>query len=184
MVHQDPCPQPAHRTGRPRHPVDPIGDGPHRDRSRRRDVLGLGSRTGAARLRHRELLVRRPRAARFSRRSPRRFSATWAIAHRRRSACPRGAPTSAFRSHRPRSNAKSAASSRKPKGWRVDLDDAGADDSSRGDAGSRLLFFRQGAGRRRAADRDGRSRGVSAVGRHRFAGRGLPDDAARLLACC
>ena len=67
------------------------------------------------------------------------------------------------------------------KGWRVDLDDAGADDPPRDAAGPRVLFLRQGAGRRRAADRHRRARGVPAVGRHRLAGGGVPDDAARLL---
>ena len=57
----------------------------------------------------------------------------------------------------------------------------GADDSPRGDVGSRVLFFRQGARRGRTADRYRRSRRVSAFGRHRLAGRGLPDDAAWLL---
>ena len=51
---------------------------------------------------------------------------------------------------------------------------SGADDPHRDAAGRRVLFLRQGAGRRRSADRDGRTRRVPAVGRHRFAGCGVP----------
>ena len=45
-----------------------------------------------------------------------------------------------------------------------------------------VLLLRQGARARRPADRDGRPRGVPAVGRHRFAGGRAPHDEARLHA--
>ena len=93
----------------------------------------------------------------------------------------RGDPTSGSRSRRRRSNAKSAAASRTANGWRVDLERPGADDPHRDAAGPRVLLLRQGAGRRRPADRHGRPGRLPAVGRHRFAGRGVPDDAPRLL---
>ena len=66
-------------------------------------------------------------------------------------------------------------------GWHVDLEQAGADDPHRDAADVCVLLLRQGAGRRRTADRDRRPAGVPAVGRHRLAGRRLSDDAARLL---
>ena len=59
------------------------------------------------------------------------------------------------------------------KGWRVDLERSRAHGSHRDAARRRVLLFRQGAGRRRAADRHRRARGVSAVGRHRLAGGGV-----------
>ena len=46
---------------------------------------------------------------------------------------------------------------------------------------ARVLLLRQGAGRRRPADRHRRPGRVPAVGRHRLAGGGVSDDAARLL---
>ena len=67
------------------------------------------------------------------------------------------------------------------KGWHVDLEHPGADRAHRDAAGRRVLFLRQGAGRGRPADGDGRPRGVPAVGRHRFAGGRVPHDAPRLL---
>ena len=67
------------------------------------------------------------------------------------------------------------------KGWRVDLERSGADHPHRDAARPRVLLLRQGAGRRRDADRHRRPGGLPAVGRHRFAGRRIPHDAARLL---
>ena len=66
-------------------------------------------------------------------------------------------------------------------GWRVDLDRSGTHDSCRNAARRRLLFFRQGARRGRPADRNRRPGRVPAVGGHRFARRGLSDDATRLF---
>ena len=73
------------------------------------------------------------------------------------------------------------AASRKRRGWHVDLERPGAHDSPRDAARRGVLLLRQGAGRRRTADRHRRTRRLPALGRHRFAGRGVPDDAARLL---
>ena len=56
----------------------------------------------------------------------------------------------------------------------------GSDDSRRGAHERGVLLLRQGTGRRRPAGRDERAGRVPAVGRHRFSGRRLATDAARL----
>ena len=66
------------------------------------------------------------------------------------------------------------------RGWHVDLGEAGADDPRRGADERGVLLLRQGARRRRAADGRQRARRVPALGRHRLAGGGVADDAARL----
>ena len=66
------------------------------------------------------------------------------------------------------------------KGWKVDLVAPGADHPHRDAADRGVLLLRQGAGRRRHADRHRRTRRLPAVGRHRLAGRRVPHDAPRL----
>ena len=89
-----------------------LGHGPHRDRARRRTRRRRrGARTRLRRgVRHRQLLVRGPRAARLRRAGggdPRAISAIARAASFRVSAP--AAPTSGFRSRRRRSSARSAA---------------------------------------------------------------------------
>ena len=67
------------------------------------------------------------------------------------------------------------------KGWRVDLERPALTVHIEMLPGRRVLLLRQGAGRRRHAERIGRAGRVPAVGRHRLAGRRLPADAPRLL---
>ena len=55
-----------------------------------------------------------------------------------------------------------------------------AGDSRRAADRRGLLLLRQGKGRWWSSDRDGRTRGVPALGRHRFARGGAPHDEARL----
>ena len=70
------------------------------------------------------------------------------------------------------------------RGWHVDLAQSGADHPRRGADRRGVLLLRQGARRRRAAGRRQRQGRLPAVGRHRFAGRGVADDAARLPRRC
>ncbi len=66
-------------------------------------------------------------------------------------------------------------------GWRVDLEHAELTIHIEMMPDHCLLLFRQGAGRRRIAERHQRQGGVPVVGRLRLAGRRVPHDAARLL---
>ena len=66
------------------------------------------------------------------------------------------------------------------RGWTVNLEASRADDPRRDADGRGVLLLRQGARRRRPADRRERARRLPAVGRHRFAGRRVAHDAPRL----
>ena len=66
-------------------------------------------------------------------------------------------------------------------GWPVKLDDPELTIRIELRHERRVLLLRQGARRRRPADRRERPRGVPAVGRHRLAGGRVADDAPRLL---
>ena len=103
--------------------ASPLGDGPDRDRPRRRDVLGIGF---ASRVRRVFGIANFSYAARAPHDFQTLASAILADLGDRlplRFACPHGAPTSACLSRRRRSNGKWAACIKEAKGWRVDLDD-------------------------------------------------------------
>ena len=130
--------------------------------------------------RHRQLLVCRDARRTISRR--------W-----RRRSWPTSASTPAsFRVQRPARGqaapvhvAGDRARGRRPhqgsEGWRVDLDDPALTIHLEMLPDHAFYYLRQGARRRRIADRDRRPRGLSALWRDRLAGRRVPDDAARLL---
>ena len=161
-----------------------LGDGPHRDRAAARRAVGRGARA-AARACSASPTSRTPAAARTtSTRSP---TAILGDLGDRDAASFRVSATRAdkrFPFTSPQIEREVGGLIKEATGWHVDLERPGADDPRRDAAGRRVLLLRQGAGRRRPADRHRRPRGVPAVGRHRFAGRGVPDDAPRLLACC
>ncbi len=166
--------------------VGSIDHGPHRDRAGGRPEsqpirVERSARSRAPRVRHRELFVRRPRAARLRRArvgDPRRSRrSSGGLVPRRR----RRAPTSGCRSRRREVEREVGGRIKEAKGWRVDLDHPALTIHLEMLPDGRVLLFRQGAWRRRTADRNRRARRVSAVGRHRFAGRGVSHDAARLL---
>ena len=132
-----------------------------------------------ARVRHRQFLVREPRSARFR-------ALASAILADLGDAAPASFRVSATRSDK-RLPFTSPQVEREIGGmiWEAKRLEGRslaprADDSHRDAAGRLVLFLRQGAGRRRHAERHGRTRRLPAVGRHRLAGRRVPDDAARL----
>ena len=135
--------------------VGAFGDGPDRDRARPRRAVGRTSRDRVrACLRHREFFARRPRHRTTSTRWRRRI-----LARSGRSAAgvvPRvgdGAPTSGFRSRRRRSSARSAGSSRRRKAGASISSDPALTIHIEMLPDARVLLLRQGAGRRRPADR-------------------------------
>ena len=132
-----------------------------------------------ARLRHRQLRARRPRAARHRR--DRRGDP-----ERPRSREPGDVPRvgPARRQAVSAELAADRARGRRPHQGSAQLDRQprrpGVHDPRRGADPRGVLLLRQGARPRRAAGRRQRPRRLPALGRHRLAGRGLADDAARL----
>ena len=111
-----------------------------------------------------------------------RSCATWAIGTRRRSACSarRSDKRFPFTSPQIEREVGGLHQGGAPAGTSISTQPA-LTHPHRDAAGPRVLFLRQGAGRGRPADRHGRPGRLSPVGRHRFAGRGVSDDAPRLL---
>ena len=179
MVRQAARAQSARGAGGSAGRVDPVGHGPHRNRNRIRQRMGRRAQPRAARVRHRELFVRRPIHARLrrarvgdSRRSGRRRARVISRAGTAiRQTLSAHVAADRARSRRPHQGSEGLA--RRSRERR-------ADDSPRDDARPRVLLLRQRAGRRRPSVRNRRTRGVSAVGRDRFAGGGVPHDAPRL----
>ena len=161
--------------------VGPLRHGADRDRSRRRSGRGGGARAAAARLRRRQLLVRRTRAARSGRRSRPRSSHDLGDRQVESFRVSARARRQALSAHVAADRARGGRAHQAGEGLARGSRAAGADGSHRDAARPVVLFLRQGAGRRRAADRHERPGGVPAVGRHRFAGGRVPDDAPRLL---
>ena len=159
-----------------------IDDGPHRDRAgpatrRGREARGADQRASSA-----SPTSRTPAAGpTISTRWPRPSSPTSATVQA--GVVPRvgDARGQAAAVHLPAGRARSRRAHQGSRRLACRSRRSRADHSHRDDAGRRVLFLRQGAGRRRAADRDRRARRMPAVGRHRFAGGRVPDDAARLL---
>ena len=181
MVREHTRPQPESGAVRSRHRRDPVAHGPDRNRA------GAGTPPGprlatACGMCSASPISRMPAAAlTSSMRWRMRSCATWAIGTRRRSACARGDRTNDSRSPRRRSNGRSAAASRTAPAGTSTSTKPTLTHPPRDAAGACVLFLRQGAGRGRPSDRHGRPGRLSPVGRDRFAGRGVSDDAPRLL---
>ena len=165
----------------PRHGERALGHGPDRDRARPPRRRGPRSASACRGCSASPIFVCRPRL----RRSSMRLAARILEASRRpagrvvsRQRAPRRQAVSVHvaadrtRGRRPRSRRPGDG------GW---ISSTRRSRSHRDVAGPGVLLFRQGARGRRAADRHRRAARLSALGRHRLAGRGVSDDAARLL---
>ena len=159
---------------------DPVGDGPHRDRARRRRRRGTRSASASAacsasrtsRTRAGPRTTSRPGGGILGDLGD-RHAASFRVSARR--------SDKRFPLTSPEIEREVGGLIKQAHGLAGGPRHAALDHSHRDAAGPRVLLFREGAGRRRPADRHRRPRRVPAVGRHRLAGRGVPHDAARLL---
>ena len=133
------------------------------------------------RVRYRELLLCRPRAARLSSRWPRPSSAI-SIRHRDDVVSgEREARRQAAAVHLTRNRTREVGGLiKQAKGWKVSLYEPAMTIHLEMLNDHAFYYFGKEPGAGGLPTRRERARRVSAVGRHRLAGRGVPDDAARL----
>ena len=180
VVHHPAGAQPARRDAGHRACGSAAADGADRDRAGAVGGLGHRARPRLAGVRRRQLRSRRPRAARHRRDLRGDPRPTSGPRTRPRSASRCAAPTSAFAMTSPEIEREIGGRIKLARGWRVDLGHPALTVRIETLKTEAFYSFGNELRRRRAADRRQRPGRLPAVGRHRFAGGGVADDAARL----